>query len=113
MYHKIYENSDISTIYISRRDITRSDKIKEEERFPISEQGYTVRKLLDGTDYQILLDMGVSKSFTSKTHYLMCKPLHSLLKFASKTQKIQVGNGQYFSVWFIIPVIIDILGHRF
>ena len=29
------------------------------------------------------------------------------------TQRIQVGNGQYVSVLFIIPVIIDIHGHRF
>ena len=33
--------------------------------------------------------------------------------FASKTQRIQVGNGQFVSVLFIIPVIVDILGHRF
>ena len=33
-------------------------------------------------------------------------------KFASKTQRIQVGNGQYVSVLFIIPVIIDVHGHR-
>ena len=34
-------------------------------------------------------------------------------KFASKTQRIQEGNGQFASVLFIIPVIIDIHGHRF
>ena len=62
--------------------MTRLDKIKAKERFPISEQGYTVGKLLDGTECQILLDMGVSKSFTSKTHYLRCKSLHLLPKFA-------------------------------
>ena len=46
-------------------------------------------------------------------HYLICKSLHSLLKFASKTQRILVENGQCVSVLFIIPVIIDIPGHRF
>ena len=30
-----------------------------------------------------------------------------------KTQIIQVGNGQYVSLLFIIPIIIDIHGHRF
>ena len=34
--------------------MVRSDNIKVEERFPISEQGYTVGKLLDGTECQIL-----------------------------------------------------------
>ena len=31
------ENSDLSTTYLGRTDMTRSDKIKVEERFPISE----------------------------------------------------------------------------
>ena len=49
----------------------------------------------------------------SKSYYLRCKTLHTLPKFSSNTQRIQVGNGQYVSVLFIIPVIIDIHGHRF
>ena len=84
-----------------------------EERFPISKLGYTVGKLMDGMECQILLDTGASKSFMSKSYYLHCKALHSLLKFASKTRRIQVGNGQHISVLFIIPVIIEIAGHRF
>ena len=32
---------------------------------------------------------------------------------ALKMQRIQVGNGQYVSVLFIIPVIVEIAGHRF
>ena len=44
---------------------------------------------------------------------MKCKPLHSLPKFASRTQRIQVGNGQCVSVLFIILVIIDVHGHRF
>ena len=70
-------------------------------------------KLLDGTECQILLDTGASISFMSKSHDLHCKSLHSLPKFASKMQRIQVGNGQFISVVFIIPIIIDIHGHRF
>ena len=61
-----------------------------EEKFPITEQGYTVDKLLDSTGCQILLDTGGSKSFMSKSYYLHCKSLHSLSKFASQTQRIQV-----------------------
>ena len=30
-----------------------------------------------------------------------------------KTQRIQVGNGQYVSVLFVIPMIIDMHGYRF
>ena len=103
----------MSTIHLGRLDITRASKIKVEERFPISEQGYTAGKLLDGTECQILLDTGASKSFMSKSHYLHCKTIHTLQKFTSKTQRIQVGNGQFVSVLFIIPILIDIHGHRF
>ena len=68
---------------------------------------------MDRTECQILLDTGASKSFMSKSYYLHCKALHSLQKFASKTQRIQVGKGQHISVLFIIPVIIEIAGHIF
>ena len=44
---------------------------------------------------------------------MCCKSLHSSSKFASKTQRIQAGNHQVVSVLFIIPVIVDIHGHRF
>ena len=58
-------------------------------------------KLLEGKEYQVLLDTGASKSFMSKSRYLCCKSLHSLPKFASRTQRIQVGNGQFVSVLFM------------
>ena len=57
--------------------------------------------------------MGATKSYMSKSYYLQCKTLHALPNFSSNTQRIQVGNGQYVSVLFVIPVIIDIHRHRF
>ena len=88
-------------------------KLKAKESFPISELGYTLGRLLDGTECWLLLDMGASKSFMSKSFYMQCKLLHSLLKFASRTQRIQVGNGHCVSLLFIIMEIVDIHGHRF
>ena len=44
----------LSMIYLGRIDMTRASKIKVEEKFPISEQGYMRGKLLDGTECQIL-----------------------------------------------------------
>ena len=93
--------------------MTRDTKIKAEERFPITGQGFASGKLLDGTECQILLDMGALKSYMSKSYFLQCKALHALPKISSNTQKIQVGNGQYVSVLFVMPVIIDIHRHRF
>ena len=48
----------------------------------------------------------------SKSYYLRCKALHGFPKFASKTQRIQVGNGQYVRVLFVILVIVEICSHR-
>ena len=69
-------------------------------------------RLMNGKECQILLDTGASMSFMSKSYYLRCKSLHNLPKFASKTQRIQVGNNQYVGVLFVIPVIIEINKHR-
>ena len=42
-----------------------------------------------------------------------CKSFHSLSTFSSKTQRIEVGNGQYLGILFVIPKIVHIGGHRF
>ena len=111
--NKFNENSDLSMMYLGQTKMMRDTKIKAEERFPITGQGFASGKLLDGMDCQILLDTGATKSYMSKSYYLWCKTLHALPKFSSNTQRIQVGNGQYVSVLFVIPVIIDIHIHRF
>ena len=64
------ENLDLSTTYLERSDRAKSDKLKAEESFPISEEGYTLGKLLDGTECQLLLDMGASKLSMSKSYYM-------------------------------------------
>ena len=64
------ENLDLSTIYLGRSDRAKSDKLKAEESFPISEQGYMLGKMLDGTECQLLLDTGASKTFMSKSYYM-------------------------------------------
>ena len=99
--------------YLGKTDETRKYVIKAEEKFPISGQGYRDSKLLDQTECSILIDTGASKSYMSKSYYMRCKSLHALEKFASTTQRFQVGNGQYVVVLFVIPVIVDIHGHRF
>ena len=111
--NKFTENSDLSMMYLGQTMMKRDTRIKAEERFPITGQGFASGKLIDGMEFQILLDTGATKSYMSKSYYLRCKTLHELPKFSSNTQRIQVGNGQYVSVLFVIPVIIDIHGHRF
>ena len=64
------ENSDMSMTYLGRSNKARNDKLEAEESFPISEHGYMTGKLLDGTECQLLLDTGASKSFKSKSFYM-------------------------------------------
>ena len=60
-------------MYLGKVKVAKENKITAEEKFPISEQGYTTQKLFDDTKCQILLDTGASKSFMSKSHCLLCK----------------------------------------
>ena len=79
------ENSDLSTTYVGRINLIRTSKIKVEEKFPISEQGYMIGKLLDGTECQILLDTESANHLCPNhiiydvNHYIHCQNL--LLKF--------------------------------
>ena len=100
------ESSDLSTTYLVRINQTRKSVIRAEESFPISGQGYTVGKLSDKTDCSILIDTGASQSYMCKSFYMQSRTLQALPKFAPTTQRIQIGNGQYVAVLFIVPVII-------
>ena len=75
------ESSDVSTTYLGRTERANKNKLKAEKSFPISEQGYTLGKLLDGTECELLIDTGASKSFMSNhftcaanhyIHYQIC-----------------------------------------
>ena len=110
---RFYEDTNLSTTYLGQVNMTRDTEKKAEESFPITARGYTKGQLLDGTDCEILIDTGASKSYMSKSYFLRCKNLHTMPKITSTTRRIQVGNGQYVGVLFVIPVIITIQKHRF
>ena len=107
------EDTILSTTYLGQVDMARNTEVKAEESFPMRARGYTKGQLLDGTDYEILIDTGMSKSYICKSYFLQCKNLHAMPKFTSSTRRIQVGNGQYVGVLFVLPVIITIKNHRF
>ena len=107
------EDTDLSTTYLGQVNMSRDIEVKAEKSFPITARGYTRGELLDCTDCEILIDTGASKSYMSKSYFMWCKSLHAMPKFTSSTRRIQVGNGQYVGVLFVIPVIITIQKHRF
>ena len=99
------EDTDLSITYFGQVDMARDTEVKAEESFPMTARGYTKGQLLDGIDCEILIDTGTSKSYMSKSYFLQCKNLHAMPKFTSSTRRIQIGNGQYVGVLFVIPVI--------
>ena len=76
---KFDEDTDISTTYLGQVDMTRNTEVIAEENFPMTARGYTRGQLLDGTDCDVLIDTGASKSYTSKSYFLQCKLLHVML----------------------------------
>ena len=64
------EDTNLSTTYLGEVDMARDIEVKAEESFPMTAQGYTKGQLLDGTDHEILIDTGVSKSYMSKSYFL-------------------------------------------
>ena len=82
---KFDEDTDISTTYLGQVDITTNTEVKAEENFPMTARGYTRGHLLDGTDCDVLIDTGASKSYMSKSYFLQCKLLHAMPKFTSTT----------------------------
>ena len=107
------EDTDLSTTYLRQVNMPRDTEVKARESFPITAKGYTRGQLLDGTDCEILIDTGASKSYMSKSYFMRCKILHAMPKFTSITRRIQVDNGQYVGVLFVLTVVITIQKHRF
>ena len=70
------------------------DDLKAENKIPITEGCYIQGKLLDSINCKVLLDMGASKSFMSKTFYLNSPSLHTLPMFVLRMKNSLVANGQ-------------------
>ena len=110
---RIDENSDLSKTYLGRTNITRVSKIKVEERFPISEQGYMVARLLDEQNVRYYWIQEPANPLCPNHIIYIVNPYIHYQNLHLNAQIIQVGNGQFISVLFIIPMIIDIHNHRF
>ena len=83
------EDTDKGTTYLEQVDMTRNTEVKAEENFPMTARGYTRGQLLYGTDCDVLIDTGASKSYMSKSYFLQCKSLQVMPKFTSTTKKIK------------------------
>ena len=64
------EDMDLSTTYLGQVNMSRKTEIRAEESFAMNAVGHTRGELLDGTECEILIDTGVSKSYMSKSYYM-------------------------------------------
>ena len=69
-FNRFDKKCDINPTYLGRTDKEKQHKLKAEESFPISEHDYILGILLDGTECQLLLDMGASTFFILKSFYM-------------------------------------------
>ena len=64
------EDMDLSTTYLVQVDMSRKTEVKAEESFTMNAAGHTRGGLMDGTECEILIDTGISKSYMSKSYYM-------------------------------------------
>ena len=64
------EDTDLSTTYLGQVDMSGKTEVKAEESFAMNAAGHTRGELLDGTECEILIDTGMSKSYMSKSYYM-------------------------------------------
>ena len=107
------ESTDIVTTYLGLENMTLDHTFNLEENFPFYANSHTLANFQTGGVMDILLDSGTSKSYMSKSFYLRNTYLHHIPKFISNTRSIQVGNGQFVSALFIIPIVHKIDRHLF
>ena len=83
------QNSDFSTTYFGRSDRYKNDKLKAEESFPISEQGYTLGKLLDRTECQVQRNHSCQNHSTCiVNHSILCQICFKNTKNSSREWSI-------------------------
>ena len=61
------EDTDLSTAYLHQVDMSTKTEVKAEESFAMNTAGHTRGELLVGTECEILINTGTSKSCTSKS----------------------------------------------
>ena len=64
------EDTDLSTTYLGQLNMSRKTEVRAEESFAMNAAGHTRGELLDGTECEISIDTGESKSYMSKSYYI-------------------------------------------
>ena len=107
------DNRDVSTTYLGRGQLNRTDEFQPELSIPMNINSHTQGRVLGGNRIDVLLDSGASESYMPKAYYMKNPTLHTLPKYETHIKSLQVGNGNKVATLFVVPVIISIKNHRF
>ena len=88
------ESVDVSTTYIGAMKEENNGSFQTELQFPLDTQSFTSGSLLNRKEFKILIDMGATCSYLSKSFYNINPYLHKFLKIKLKASCIFVGNGE-------------------
>ena len=110
---KFIDSRDISTTYLGVEKLTLRDFHVAECSFPIYSNSHTWGQLVGGSPLDILLDSGASKCYMSKTFYDKNVSLHKLPKYKTNIQGLRVGSGELVPTHFLIPVVFEVVRHKF
>ena len=97
---KFDENSGLSMTYLGQTKMTRNTRIKVEERFPITGQGFASGKLLDSMECQILLGTWVLQSHTCQNHIICNAKLYMHYQNSPQTCKGYKWGMDNMSVYY-------------
>ena len=61
----------------------------------------------------IQIDTGATKCIMSEGFFNEHEILHDLPRYKVDTKNLEIGNGAYISIKFIIPLVISFNGHIF
>ena len=107
------ESVDVSTTYIGAVKEENNGPFQTELQFPFDAQSFTSGSLPNGKEFKILIDMGATHSYLSKSFYDTNPYLHKFPKIKPKASHIFVGNGEWVPALFIIPMCFSIKNHAF
>ena len=107
------ESVDVSSTYIGAVKEENKGSFQTELQFPFDAQSFTSGSLPNGKEFKILIDMGATHSYLSKSFYDTNPYLHKFPKIKPKASRIFVGNGEWVPALFIIPMCFSIENHTF
>ena len=103
------ESTDISTTFIGLvSELPGNLSYQPEHSFPFDTRSCTKASLPNGETFNMLLDIGASRSYLSYGFYLECDYLKKLPTFKPLGPHVYVGNSEWVPVIHIIPIVFHV-----